>query len=301
MKTKLHLLLCALVFFSCQNESSKIEQVTASFASKVKEIIPVKEYATFERTNCVKRIKEKIQQKEPLVIHLNVALCDNENQGIVKVNKNLGNGLNLQTNLYWGAKYGVKNFFKKYSDWQLIESQKNINSNILERLIFYKTFPNSAKVYLVADAYRGDKMKVCLENFFESIAGKKVNNIQINNLSIGINGNADLLLFNGHNGMIDGYNIGFYENEDKKVREVAVMGCVSQSYFEEHLKRAKGYPLLMTTNLMAPEAYILEALVNNWALQKDGTEIRTEVGKAYHQYQQCGIKGATRLFATGWQ
>ena len=36
-------------------------------------------------------------------IHVVVALCDNENQGIVPVPEKLGNGKEPLTNLYWGA------------------------------------------------------------------------------------------------------------------------------------------------------------------------------------------------------
>jgi len=45
-------------------------------------------------------------------IHTYVALCDNQFQGIVPVPKNLGNGKDTRQNLYWGAMYGVKSFFK---------------------------------------------------------------------------------------------------------------------------------------------------------------------------------------------
>ena len=37
------------------------------------------------------------------VIHVVVALCDNQYQGIVKVPAGIGNGQKASTNLYWGA------------------------------------------------------------------------------------------------------------------------------------------------------------------------------------------------------
>ena len=45
------------------------------------------------------------------VIHIVVALCDNQYQGIVKVPAGIGNGQDARTNLYWGAGYGVKTQF----------------------------------------------------------------------------------------------------------------------------------------------------------------------------------------------
>jgi hypothetical protein len=52
------------------------------------------------------------------VIHVLVALCDNENQGIVPVPAFLGNGEDTARNLYWGAAYGVKTYFGKSANWQ---------------------------------------------------------------------------------------------------------------------------------------------------------------------------------------
>ena len=54
------------------------------------------------------------------VIHVFVALADNVNQGIVPVSRSLGDGDNPKTNLYWGAAFGVKTFFSKNPDWQLL-------------------------------------------------------------------------------------------------------------------------------------------------------------------------------------
>ena len=86
-------------------------------------------------------------------IHVFVALCDNANQGIVPVPEHLGNGQDAKSNLYWGAAYGVKNFFhKKTKDWQLIKIWQPENPEILERILFKH---HSKEVYLLADAYDG--------------------------------------------------------------------------------------------------------------------------------------------------
>ena len=45
---------------------------------------------------------------KPLVAHVIVALSDNELQGIVPRTATLGDGDRPQSNLYWGAMYGVK-------------------------------------------------------------------------------------------------------------------------------------------------------------------------------------------------
>jgi len=54
-------------------------------------------------------------------IHIYVALCDNEFQGIVPVPEKIGNGKDARLNLYWGAGYGVKTYFNlKTQDWKMI-------------------------------------------------------------------------------------------------------------------------------------------------------------------------------------
>lgn len=256
-------------------------------------------YKEFDRKASLNRMTSKIKNGKPLVVHAKIPLCDNDHQGIVPVNAKLGNGFNLHTNLYWGALYGIKTHFKKNKEWTLLSSKKKINKAILERVIFYKKYPNNTEVYLIADAYQGDQMDACLNDFIRAVSGKQKSNIPINNQTIGIDGHADLIIFNGHNGLMD-QDLDFYKSEDDRVRDVAVIGCVSHKYFKDHLNYAKGYPLLMTTNLMAPEAYVMEAVISSWAQLKEGPAIRVATGKAYHKYQNCGLKGATRLFKTGW-
>ena len=62
---------------------------------------------------------------KPKTIHVFVALCDNINQGIVPVPTKLGNGQDAKNNLYWGALYGLKSYFKRSKDWVLMSSQKS--------------------------------------------------------------------------------------------------------------------------------------------------------------------------------
>ena len=66
------------------------------------------------------------------------------------------------------------------------------------------------------------------------------------------------------------------------------------------LRQDRATPILWTTNLMAPEAYVLKAAVDGWIRKEDGSGIRARAAKAYNSYQNCGLTSATRLFATGW-
>jgi hypothetical protein len=240
-------------------------------------------------------------KNESKVAHVLVALCDNENQGIVPVPPAIGNGEDAARNLYWGAGFGVRSFFKKKKVWQLLAEINRPNDAILERLVFKHKTKN---VYLVADAYRGIEIKRTTIDFFASSAGAMNDAIEIKDgnktFQLGINGNADLIAYIGHDGLMDFQLEESFAKQDEAKRDTIMLACISKSYFAEHLRKAGANPLLWTTGLMAPEAYVLHAALEGWINGEDGERIRNRAAAAYNSYQRCGLKAAQKLFATGW-
>ncbi len=133
-------------------------------------------------------------------IHVFVALCDNDSQGIVPVPKALGNGNDPQNNLYWGAMYGTKTFLKRSNAWELVATVDRVNERILERIILKH---RATGTYLVADAYRGTQIKQAIEAFLESAAGNLPRILKVGDTELGIYGNANLIAYIGHNGLMD--------------------------------------------------------------------------------------------------
>ncbi|MEM6268765.1 MAG: hypothetical protein AAF998_04975 [Bacteroidota bacterium] len=254
----------------------------------------------YDRSTIQQRRAAKLKAGQPLVAHVLVPLCDNAHQGIVPVNASLGNGQNPRTNLYWGAGYGIKTHFKRATDWEFIAGSPPEAAHLLDRAVFRKQFAGGTTLYLIADAYDGAHMKTCLQDFFRAAAGHSPGKIAVSNDSLPIGSDADLLILNGHNGLMD-LEVRVPENRDGLHRDAAVIACYSYPYFEKSLARTGAYPLIMTTHLLAPEAYVLRALLDHYGAGENGAEIRTAVGAAYHKYQKCGLKGATRLFRTGWK
>ena len=252
------------------------------------------EIKTFPRES-FDRLVAKESKKQRLVVHVFLPLCDNENQGIVPVPQKFGNGFDLKNNLYWGAMYGVKSYFKKSKDWRLIYSKKDISKSVLERVVFQKD-----NLYLVADAYRGDKMRESLIDYFDATSGFKSGEVALNGFSLPLYKDADLTVFNGHDGLMD-YNIKSKLNRDNKIRESVAIACKSYSYFKENLSRSKAYPLITTNGELAPEAYVLEAIVDSWSRLESVKNMKKSAGKAYNKYQKCGLRGAINLFQSGWK
>lgn len=231
------------------------------------------------------------------VIHVMVALCDNKYQGIVPVPVKIGNGQDADNNLYWGCSMGIKSFFKKSNNWKLV-SVKKLGGKKLERLVFVH---KNAPYYLVADAYDGRFIKDCTIDFFNSCAGIQKDTLHAANRVLGINGNARLLAYIGHDGLMDFSLTESFDNTDGKVRDAIMLACISKKYFAPHLKETLANPLLWSTGLMSPEAYTLHDALEMYISGKPSENVRNSAAAAYHRYQKCGINAARRLLVSGYQ
>lgn len=232
-------------------------------------------------------------------IHVFVALCDNEYQGIVPVPEELGNGQKPHQNLYWGALYGVKTFLKyKTKDWTYIKTLPSTNPFILDRILFKHA---SKDTYLLAEAYDGEHIKPCTEDFLKAANAQNPFNINIDDVDLNFGGGADLIAYAGHDGLMD-FNVEVnYKDNPNKAKDIMILACYSQEYFTTELKLAKANPILWTTHLMAPEAYTLKAAIDGWINMETPKEIEERAAQVYHQYQKCGLKGARNLFTTGFK
>ncbi|HEX2898767.1 MAG TPA: hypothetical protein VHS96_03510 [Bacteroidia bacterium] len=255
--------------------------------------------APANRSEILARLKAKVAQKKPLIAHVLVPLCDNANQGIVKVNASLGNGQNLKTNLYWGAGYGMRTHFQRQTEWKTLSVSDPAEPHILERLVMRRTYPNGATVILIADAYDGAFMQRCIEDYLDALCGIKTGSVAAENEQYAAWAGADLLAFNGHNGLMD-TEVAPRSFQSGNSKDAVVIACFSHSWFEERLQTAAAYPLVTTTNLLAPEAYIMRAIIDTWAMLKSGEEIDLAAAQGNTTYQKCSLAASNRLFRTGW-
>ena len=225
---------------------------------------------------------------EKKVIHILTALCDNEHQGIVKVPARIGDGDKPRENLYWGAMYGIKTWFSKNQSWKKLASFK-VDDVILERLVFKR---KNSEVYLIADAYRGRKMKDCLNDYFSSLTGKVLKEKGLGDLGVSLK-ETKLTIFVGHNGLMD-FKLPLIKGKG----EIDAMSfcCKSKPFFKERINAAGSKSVLLTNGFMAPEAYSVSAAIDGWLLGNRPEGIARRAAAAYHQYQKCGHRGAYNLF-----
>lgn len=231
-------------------------------------------------------------------VHVFVALADNKSQGIVPVPKKLGNGDDPRNNLYWGALYGVKAYFRRSDNWSLLSTIDNPSAGVLERCVFQH---RRSQVVLIADAYRGAEIKRAITDFLAAAGGGNPRKLKVAKEAVPIHGGAHLVAYVGHNGLME-FSVGDGRIQSGPAgREAIVLACKSKQYFLPHLSRLKARPLLLTTGLMAPEAYTLEAALEAWVSGATGEDVRERAAAAYHKYQKCGLRAARRLFYSGGQ
>ena len=274
--THFQILLFCFLMLACSNDKPQKETKISKNKSEEKKAIPFKSDAK--------------------TIHIFVALCDNKYQGIVPVPEKIGNGQDPDNNLYWGCAFGVRTYFKKSKEWKFVESRK-LKSEKLERIIFKHA---TKYYYLVADAYDGKFIKEATVDFLNSSSGKTKDTLKIGKTTIGIGGNSKLLAYVGHDGLMDFQLTETFENTDKEKRDVIILACYSKKYFSPHLAKSNINPLVWTTGLMAPEAYILHDAISGYLNAENNEQIRTRAAKAYSKYQKCSEKAARNLLVTGF-
>ncbi len=247
------------------------------------------------KTDTVKLISANIDTTIK-TIHILVALCDNQYQGIVPVPQKIGNGQDKENNLYWGCSFGIRSYFKKSKEWILVKTIQ-LDSNILERLVFkHKTQP----YYLIADAYNGKEIKTCTVDFFKSLSGQLKDTLQVGGKTIGINGHSKLVSYIGHDGLMDFNLDDNFTNIDGKTRETIILACYSKNYFTKYLQQAKASPLIWTTGLMCPEAYTIHDAISVYIQKKSSHAIQQAAASAYAKYQKCSVKAASHLLVSGF-
>jgi hypothetical protein len=237
----------------------------------------------------------------PRVAHVFVALADNVNQGIVPVPARLGNGQDPVNNLYWGAAFGVKSYFRTSPGWELIQCGGGAKPAVMERCVFKNAKSN---FYVVADAYNGSQIRQAVTDFLSAAAKLGNETLSLKTKSgdvrLEIGGASEVIAYVGHDAFMD-FNIPKISAKlDEHKPKVIILARASKPYFGPYLRVTGSDPILWTTGLMAPEAYSLRAALEGVIAGEGGEQIRQRAAVAYDRFQKCGLRGAQRLFATGW-
>jgi len=223
--------------------------------------------------------------KAPQQARVIVSLADNQHQGIVPIPSKLGNGQDPFNNLYWGALYGAKTYFKRKSAWSLKSTNLNHTAILDAFELGHDAYP-SAKITF--EAWDGAKQKQAVKAYLSDLRDSKSDN--------------QLVCFVGHNALMDLFvaNIPALKetqsSNQNRHRKGAVIACRSASYFEPHHDALGVESYVMTRGLMAPEAYVLDGFLLSWLKGLSSNSARLEAAKKYAEYQKIPIRNANWLF-----
>jgi hypothetical protein len=90
-----------------------------------------------------------------------------------------------------------------------------------------------------------------------------------------------------------------FKSGSSRKRETIILACYSKSYFKPYIAQCGASPLIWSTGLMAPEAYILQAAFRSWVAKESNEKVRESVAAAYSKYQKCSLGAAKKLLVTG--
>lgn len=101
----------------------------------------------------------------------------------------------------------------------------------------------------------------------------------------------------GHNGLME-FSVDWpaVNGTENPKPDTIVLCCISQRYFADSLLSAGSKPLLMTTQLMYPGAFILHDALEPW-LAGDPSVMREKAALAYSKNQKISVKAAKGVFA----
>ena len=220
----------------------------------------------------------------PVEIEVFVPLCDN---ALIACGRGAaGDPRSLEANLYWGAAYGAERFLSRAPGFKVRSRREGSpGSAVLRELVLERTPGKGERtVRLSLHAYAGDQIDAALEDFLRAAAGGS---------------QADLVVWAGHDRLMDREPPKTQVSTGTPPRPVAVLACMSEQFFGPVLQSLGAQPIVLTRTMMAPEAYLLEALAAAAARHgpTESKSLRAALVDAYARYQRITPKAASSVFS----
>lgn len=241
-------------------------------------------------------------QGKPQVIHVIVPLCSNDQ--IDCGSPAAGQAGNLKTNLYWGAVFGHRRFFdRKKSEFVRIDVARG-KGPLLERAVYKRMIADAgaqggAEKYIeqivVLDAYHGDSIDQAVETFWHRATQGGV--IYFRDGDKDREERVTIAGYAGHNRLMDGIRLPAATPHKSAAIPSFVLACDSEQYFGAALRSAGSETLVMTRSLMAPEGYVLDAVVRAMGAHSNTHQIRLAAIAAYAKWQKITHSAAGTIFA----
>jgi hypothetical protein len=228
--------------------------------------------------------RRDVARGAPFVTLVIVPLCDD---ALIDCGSRLaGRPADLEHNLYWGAAFGQKRFFgRKGSGWEKVDEEKSAGA-VLERVVFRRRAsgrawpgaPDAVEQLAVFEAFDGRAIDRALARLFEVAAGGATLKLRDGGRERALR--VHVVGWAGHDRLMDGVDPPRVARAAAPIPSF-VMACSSEAYFGDPLRRLGSTPLLTTRTLMAPEGYVVDAIVTALGDGAPVAEVRSRAVDAY--------------------
>jgi hypothetical protein len=256
-------------------------------------------------TDALPTIYADVRAGLPFVTLVIVPLCNNAQ--IACGGGKAGDPSALDGNLYWGRGFGVRRFLDVMpKTWERIAT-RGANGHVLEEVV-YRRYVSSkfwdrgsdrtpVEQLLVLRAVHGDEIDRAVDDFmalaehggyatFREQAQTHERRVLVH-----------VVGYAGHNRLMDGKKLAQGRQNNPAATPSFVLACRSDAYFSSALRAVGSEPLVMTRDLMAPEGYVIEALVRALGDRVSESMLRARVVSAYAEWQRIPERTASLIFA----
>ncbi|MBI5534501.1 MAG: hypothetical protein HY898_17380 [Deltaproteobacteria bacterium] len=248
------------------------------------------------------QIAADVRAGRPLVTYVVVPLCSNTQIDCGSVVA--GRAGDPGHNIYWGAVFGARRFLDhKPGPWTRVDLQTSTGP-ILEQATYRRTISGSrwgltsgnVEQIVVLQAVHGDQINDAVEHFWKVATEGGVIRFQdsgrVRSERIHVAG------YVGHNRLMGGMNLPPPPDAAHRAPIHAfVLACYSESYFGPSLRAAGVRVLLTTRALMAPEGYLVDAVLRTVGDNGAVKGIRASAIDASVQWQKIARNDAAWIFA----
>jgi hypothetical protein len=250
-------------------------------------------------------IAADVRAGAPFVTLVYVPLCNNAQ--IDCGGKSAGDPSALDKNLYWGRGFGVRRFLnERPKTWELVTHTSG-SGDVLEEVVYRRRVAaarwgleqGEVEQLLMLRAVHGDAIDQAVDAFWKAASqgsevsfedGGKARRVRVH-----VTGYA------GHNRLMDGKELPPPPPAEAGKRPWStpsfVLACRSEPYFSRALATAGSRPLVMTRDLMAPEGYLIDALVRGLGDNVSTASLRQRVVETYAKWQRIPVRTASTIFA----
>jgi hypothetical protein len=238
-----------------------------------------------------KEIAADLQAGKPLVIEAHVVLWDWTFTGAGR-GSNWANGRQPETNLYWGAGYGVYNMMKKDKQWKMVKDEGG--QAVFRREIkpgeqwknLGVTEPFTA--YVVLNMHYADEIVSGYREFARAVSGQRQELIRLPDGSeLEAGGKSRVVGLIGHMDIDGGRALAkTMTTAPEQQKAVFMTTCLSAQQFADTVAVDNVYPLLFNTQYIAPEGYTFLPLFQGLAEGRSGKELLNAARSGYQQYHQ---------------